>query len=155
MFYYLQFKKINYEKDYFFLMFFILMSLTASSQTTKPYTNGSLWQVSFVQVKPGMGNAYLKNLSENWAKAMKQAKTDGLIMDFKVLNGESATKDDWNLMLMIQIKNHAALDGLDDKMEIIRNKMMGDEDAQMKAAISRNDLRQLFGAKLTQELIFK
>lgn len=137
------------------LMFFISISFNTSAQTNKPFTYGSLWQIGFIQVKPGMGDAYLKNLSDNWAKVMKQAKADGLIMDFKVLEAEAATKDDWNLVTMFQLKNFSALDGLDEKMEVIRDKIVGTEEAQMKGSITRNDLRQIFGSKTTRELIFK
>lgn len=42
-----------------------------------------------------------------------------------------------------------------DKMEVIRDKMFGSEDAQQKSAIARNYLRVLLGGKITQELIFK
>jgi hypothetical protein len=57
--------------------------------------------------------------------------------------------------LMYEIKNHAVEDGLTDKMESIRNKMFGSEDVQQKSAVARNDLRELLGGKITQELIFK
>jgi hypothetical protein len=40
-------------------------------------------------------------------------------------------------------------------MEAIRNKMFGSEDVQQKSAVARNDLRELLGGKLTQELIFR
>jgi hypothetical protein len=58
-------------------------------------------------------------------------------------------------MLMYELKNHAAEDGLTDKMEAMRNKMFGSEDVQQKSAVARNDLRELLGGKMTQELIFK
>ena len=102
-----------------------------------------------------MMRLYLSNLNDGWIKIMTQAKADGLIMDFKVFSGVPGSKDDWDLMLMYELKNHAAEDGLSDKMEAMRNKMFGSEDEQHKAAVARNDLREALGGKMTQELIFK
>src|SRR3954463_716332 len=110
------------------LIFLLNISFKASAQTNKPYTYGSLWQIGFIQVKPGMGDLYLKNLSDNWLKIMRQAKADGLITDFKVLEAQAAGKDDWNMVTMYQLKNFAAIDGLDEKMEAIRGKIIGNEE---------------------------
>ena len=141
---------------FFSLTLFILMAqLTVTAQTSKPYTEGAVWNVQFIKTKPGMTLLYLKNLSDGWIKIMNEAKMEGLILDYKVFSGIPGSKDDWDLMLMYEIKNHAAEDGLSDKMETIRNKMFGSEDVQQKSAVARNDLRELLGGKMTQELIFK
>jgi hypothetical protein len=144
-------------KKLFFFAFtlLVLLQFSATAQTSKPYTNGPVWQVQFVKTKPGMGLTYLRNLNDGWIKLMREAKTEGLILDFKVLSGEPGSKDDWDLLLMYELKNHAAEDDLSDRMEVIRNKLFGAEDVQMKAAVGRNDLRELLGGKTTQELIFK
>lgn len=61
-----------------------------------------------------------------------------------------------DLMLMYEIKNHAVLDGLDEKMEASEKKLFGgSQETQHTNAISRNDLRVLQGGKITQELDFK
>ncbi len=127
----------------------------ASAQTDKPYTEGPLWQVQFIQAKAGMGELYLKNLSEGWIKEMRAAKDAGLIMDFKVLNAPMGSENDWNLMLMYEIKNYAMLDGMTDKIDALAKKLFGSEETMHANAVSRNELRALQGGKLTQELIFK
>ncbi len=137
------------------LMFLLFLSATAFSQTNKPFTEGPLWHVQFVKTKPGMGMTYLRNLNDGWVKMMKQAKADGLVTDYKILNAEPASSTDWDLLLLYQIKNYAALDGLNDKMDALSAKLLGNEDARHSAAISRNDMRELLGGKMTQELIFK
>jgi len=58
------------------------------AQTDKPYTEGPLWQVQFVHIKPGMGDLYLKNLSDGWVKVMRAAEAAGLISDFKILTAQ-------------------------------------------------------------------
>lgn len=141
---------------FFSLTLFILMAqLKVTAQTSKPYTEGPVWNVQFIKTKPGMTRLYLSNLNDGWIKIMNEAKTEGLVLDYKVFAGIPGSKDDWDLMLMYELKNHAAEDGLTDKMEAMRNKMFGSEDVQQKSAVARNDLRELLGGKMTQELIFK
>jgi len=132
-----------------------MTQLSVTAQTSKPYTEGPVWTVQFIQTKSGMTLLYLKNLSEGWIKVMNEAKMEGLIMDYKVFSGLPGSKDDWDLMLMYEIKNHAVQDGLIDKMDAIRNKLLGTEEVQQKSAVARNDLREQLGGKVTQELIFK
>jgi hypothetical protein len=134
---------------------FLFLHVNVNAQSDKPYTEGPLWMISFVQTKPGMGRTYLKDLSTHWIKMGEAAKAQGLVMDYKVLSAVPASKTDWDLMLMVEVKNYAALDGLDDKMDALANKLFGTEDVQHQSALSRNDMRELLGGKLAQELIFK
>lgn len=140
------------------ITFIIMMACTVnvSAQSDMPFTNGPLWQVQFIQTKPGMQPLYAKNLSEGWIKIMRALKDEGVIMDFKVLAAEPASEHDWDLMLMYELKNYAVLDDLDKKMEASEKKLFGGStETQHTNAISRNDLRVLQGGKLAQELEFK
>jgi|SRR6185312_6443989 len=126
------------------------------AQTTHPYTEGPLWQVQFIRTKPGMTELYLKNLADGWVKEMRAAKDAGYIIDFKILEAPPASENDWDLMLMYELKNYAMLDGATPKMDAISKKVFGQSDDQLHAqAVSRNDLRVLQGGRLTQELDFK
>ena len=126
------------------------------AQSDRPYTEGPLWQVQFIKTKPGMEEMYLKNLADGWIKIMRAAKDAGYIMDFKVLSADPASENDWDLMLMYEIKNYAMLDGATEKMDALNKKVFGGDDNSMhQQAVSRNDLRTLQGGKLTQQLDFK
>ena len=130
-------------------------NLKVYAQSDRPYTEGPVWQVQFVSIKPGMNDLYLKNLSEGWIKQMRAAKDAGLILDFKVLQTPGTSENDWNLMLMYELKNYAMLDGMTEKMRAISGKIFGSEETQHTNAVSRNDLRLMMGGRLTQELDFK
>jgi hypothetical protein len=138
-----------------YLFLALVANGTVAAQSSDPYNMGPVWQVQFVRMKPGMNDLYLKNLSDGWIKEMRAAKDQGLIMDFKVLQAQNASEDDWNLMLMYELKNYAMLDGMTDKMKALAAKMFGTEEVQHTNAVSRNDLRVLQGGRLTQELDFK
>ena len=125
------------------------------AQSDKPYTQGPLWQVQFIHTKPGMTALYLKNLNDGWIKEMNAAKDAGYIMDYKIFQAQPASENDWDLMLMYEIKNYAMLDGMSDKMEALMKKNGSDDQTLHTQAVSRNDLRILQGGRLTQELDFK
>ena len=126
------------------------------AQTDKPYTEGPIWQVEFINTKPGMSDMYLKNLGDGWIKVMRAAKEAGYIMDFKVLAGEPASENGWDLMLMYELKNYAALDGMRERMEALQKKVFSSSPDELhKEAVNRNDLRVLQGGRLTQQLDFK
>ncbi|TAN16146.1 MAG: hypothetical protein EPN37_08550 [Chitinophagaceae bacterium] len=138
-----------------YLLSMLLLNLNANAQSDKPYTDGPVWQLSFVQTKTGMADAYIKDLSEHWAKMMKAAKEEGLIMDYKIFESNTATPSDWDLLLMVEVKNYAALDNIGDKMDALSQRLFGQEDAGNKITISLNDIRKILGEKLARELIFK
>jgi len=125
------------------------------AQSDKPYSDGPLWQVQFIRTKPGMSDLYLKNLSDGWVKEMKAAKDAGYIMDYKIFEAQPASENDWDLMLMYEIKNFAMMDGMSDKMEALMKKDGSNDQTLHTQAVSRNDLRILQGGRLTRELDFK
>ena len=84
---------------------------------------------------------------------MGEAKKQGLIVSEKTLSGDAAGRDDWDLMLMVEYKNWAALDGLQDKFDAVALKMVGSEEKRMQLGIKRNDLREILGGKTLQEII--
>jgi len=125
------------------------------AQSDKPYSEGPLWQVQFVHTKSGMTDLYLKNLSEGWIKEMQAAKDAGYIIDYKVFEAQPASENDWDLMLMYEVKNFAMLDGMSDRMEALMKKDGSNDQTLHTQAVSRNDLRVLQGGRLTRELDFK
>ncbi len=119
-----------------------------------PYTQGTVWNITLVRVKPGMLDDYLKNLIGQWKKENEQAKKDGLILSYKVIEAPAANKDDCNLLLMVEFKNMAALDEADAKFRAIGSKLFSQEQ-QRKEVQARAEIREILGAKLGRELILK
>jgi hypothetical protein len=136
----------------------LLLSVSLPAQSHAqglPYTEGSVWSVGFVKTKPGMTNDYYKNLAENWQKTNEAAKKEGLVLSYKILSGPAANSEDWDVMLLVEYKNMAALDGMAEKMEALSAKMMGSQDQRKVGAIKRNEMRDYLGAKLVREIILK
>src|SRR5467141_1068549 len=121
----------------------------------KPYREGSVWTVTFVKVKPGMMDTYLRDLGANRKKLMEQAKKDGLILSERLLSGDATGREDFDLILMVEFKNWAAFDGLSDKFRALAEKMVGSEDKQVQMMTKRTEVREIVGSKNFQEIIWK
>ncbi len=133
--------------------------LTIAASTTfaqdKPYKDGPVWAVTFVKVKPGMLDTYIRDLAANRKPLMEQAKKEGLILSEKMLAGDVSNREDLDLILMVEYKNWAAFDGLGDKFRSLAQKMVGSEDKQQQMMLKRTDVREIIGTKNMQEISYK
>lgn len=86
---------------------------------------------------------------------MDEAKTQGLILSYKILSGTSANPDDWDILLMVEYKNLAAMEGNEEKWDAIQAKVVGNEDAQGKLRDNRVKMRMIYGGKLLREVVYK
>ena len=136
------------------LLLIICMPATSNAQQA-PYTEGSVWGITLVRVKSGMSDDYLRSLAKTWRNTYEEAKKQGLILSYKLLSGDAANRDDWDLMLMIEYKNMASLDGFDAKYRAIAAKTIGSDEQQKNMYVKRIDIREIFGSKVMRELILK
>jgi len=130
-------------------------AVSTASQSTAPYTEGAVWQITMVKTKPGMGDDYLKALAKIFKTTNDEAKKQGIITDYKILIGDSSTPQDYDILLMIQYPNMAALDGLRDKTDPILGKMIGNDDQQRQLAVKRLEIRDIMGGKTMREVTLK
>jgi hypothetical protein len=128
---------------------------TAASQSTAPYTEGGVWQVTMVKTKAGMSDDYLKALAKIFKTTNDEAKKQGIITDYKILVGDASTPQDYDILLMIQYPNMAALDNLREKTDPIANKMIGSDDQQRQMAVKRLEIRDIMGDKTMREVTLK
>jgi hypothetical protein len=136
------------------LLLAALAPVTAAQQTA-PYTEGPVWDLGFIRVNPGMEDDYLNNLRANWKRIGDEAKRQGLVLSYKVISTPAANRDDWDLLLMVEYKNMAALDGLRQKYEPIMAKLIGPQTERRSRAAQRNEIREIIGGKLGRELILR
>lgn len=132
----------------------LLLGASALAQGS-PTKDGSVWSVSYIRVKPGMGDVYMRDLAASRKPLMEAAKKAGLILSEKMLFGSSHGRDDYNLMLMVEYKNWAAFDGLNDKFDALSLQIVGTEEKRLQIMVKRNDMREIIGNREFQEAIFK
>jgi hypothetical protein len=138
----------------FVIGLFLIQGLPAIAQD-KPYKEGSVWAITFVKIKPGMFDQYLRDVGPQRKRMMDEAQKQGLVLSYKVLSGSAANRDDWDLMFMEEYKNWAAFDGLSDKFEAIESKQIGSDEKRTQMMVKRTEVREIVGDKLLQELILK
>jgi hypothetical protein len=131
------------------------VTTTSSAQSTAPYTEGGVWQITMVKTKPGMGDDYLRALTKIFKSTNDEQKRQGIIADYKILVGDASTQQDYNILLMVEYPNMAALDGLREKTDPIDAKLVGNEDQQRQLAVKRLDLREIMGDKTMREITLK
>ena len=136
---------------------FCTMSLVAgtSSAVDRPYTMGSVWTVTLVRVKYGMDQQYLTDLAGAFKRSLDEAKKQDLILSYKVLDGPSSNKEDWNLMILTEQKNWSLFDTPPERFDAIAEKMVGPEKQQLELLVKRSDMREIVGIKNLQEILFK
>ena len=108
-----------------------------------------------VKTKPGMDDEYLKGIAKTFKGSLDEAKKQNLILDYKILIGEAATPQDFNILLMVESQNMAALDNAREKFDPIARKVTGDPATQVANATKRLNIREIMGAKLMREITLK
>lgn len=120
-----------------------------------PYTEGSVWSITMVRVKPGMGDVYLRDVLPQRKQIFEEAKKQGLVLSSKTLSGLANGRDDFDVMFLVEFKNWAAFDGMEAKFRAIESKVIGPEDKQVQIMTKRVEAREVLGEKVMQELIPK
>jgi hypothetical protein len=147
---------MNLGKMALYALFAVLLLGTKPSLgQDKPYREGSVWNVSFIKVKPGMLDVYLRDLSSARKRLLDEAKKQGLIVSERMFIGSAANRDDWDVMFMVEYKNWAAFDGLSDKLDALALKIHGPEEKQVQMMVKRIETREILGNKVVQEIMFK
>jgi len=135
------------------LVLFAVMGSTLA-QDAKPYREGAVREVSFIKIKPGQFNNYMRYLDGPYKATMEAGKKAGLITDYSVYQSRARSPQDADLILTVTYPNMAALDRTDEA-DAIRAKVAGSLDAQAKASMDRESMRELIGSQLIRELVLK
>lgn len=133
----------------------LTLSVVIVAQVSRPYRNGSVWQISFIRMKPGMDAAYLNYIATDWKRNQEAAKKDGMILSYKVLTTEAHGSTDWNILLMTEHKDMATLEANDAKNDALLQKVVGDDQKQMQGYRERLEIREVMGNRLAREIVLE
>lgn len=120
----------------------------------RSYTEGSVWEITMVRAADGLADDYLESQRKFFKPLYEEARKQGLVVSHKFLSFPAVGPDDWDILIMVEYKNWAAFDGLNEKFEAIRRKEMT-KDAEHDLMVKRLDIRRIVGIKTGQELILK
>jgi len=133
----------------------LLLGVSLYAQMERPTHNGTVWELSFIHVKPGMDSAYNKYLASDWKKEQEALKSAGVILSYKVIGTEAHSPNDWDLMLMVEFKDLATLEANQDKADALLQKMFGGDEKVMQGYKERSDIREVLGTRLAREVILE
>jgi hypothetical protein len=100
-------------------------SASSAEDAGRPYVEGSVWSIQFTRTLPGLSKEYLRTLGSEWKPLMEEATRRGLIRGYRVLICPLSHRDDWDVMLVVEVDNMAALDGYNDRMEGLVKELRG------------------------------
>jgi len=133
----------------------VLLCISVFAQVNRPYRNGSVWNISFIRVKPGMDQAYMNYLASQWKTNQEASKKDGLILSNKVLATEAHGTGDWNLLLMTEYKDLATREANEPKEDALLQRVVGDDQKQMQGYKERFEIREVMGTRVAREVILE
>jgi hypothetical protein len=120
------------------------------------YTEGPVWRVTLVRVKPTHMDEYLASLRQSTKPFLEEEKRQGLIVDYKLFFKETQhDPEDWNICLAVEYKNHAAMDGLGAKVEAIRDKVLGGKQPAQQLSEKRQEYRETISSEVLDEIFLK
>lgn len=131
----------------------LVLAISGFAQVNRPYRNGSVWNVAFIRMKPGMETAYLNYIATDWKRNQEEMKKAGLIVSYKVLTTESHSGTDWNIMLMTEYKDLATLEANDDKADALAQRVVGTDEQQREGYRKRLEIREVMADRLAREII--
>lgn len=127
---------------------------TATAQEAKPYKEGVVTHLSYIKVKPGKFDDYMKFLGGSYRKLMEANIKAGLVVRYGIYSTEARTPLEADLILSVTYPNMAALDKTDEA-DAIAAKLIGPSAVQDKGTIDRGAMREVLGGQLVRELILK
>lgn len=118
------------------------------------YDYGHVWRLSFVKVNVGQSRDYLHNLDANYRRELDEAKREGVILSYKVLQSDDWTANDWTVILMLELPSTAAVEGFDERMDAVTDKVIG-EQADRQGDVQRAKIRDYMTIRLAHEVLLK
>ncbi len=138
------------------VVFGLLLFFALQAFAQEHYTEGPVWEVTLIRVKPTQNDAYLTSLRAKTKPVLEEEKKQGLILDYKLFfNQTRHDPQDWDIALAILFKNFGALDGLDAKGEAIRDKIFGSKQAAQQVGEKRVEMREVISTMLLREVTLK
>ena len=134
---------------------FAAPNAASTTGSSAPYNEGTVWTLTMIKTKTGLADEYLKQITGTVKPVYDEEKKQKIILDYKILNGEASGPQDFNILILVEYPNWAALDNLRDKMDPIVEKVMGKEEQRLATATKRLDIREILGTKTMREITLK
>ena len=133
----------------------LTVSIVVVAQVARPYHNGTVWNIGFIVMKPGMDTAYLNYVATDWKRQQEALKKDGQIISYKVLQTEGHNPTEFNLMLMTEYKDLATMEANQSKADNLLQTVIGNDEKQMQGYRDRLQIREVVANRLAREIVLE
>ena len=137
------------------------LSTPAAAQEGETWeTQETVYNVTLVRVHPNMSEQYLNNLKRTWVTGVKEAMKEGLTVDYRVYQTLNTNDRGYNLILVTEHPNLAALDATAEWRDKIQR--MGDaieaiissEETDRITSTVYPEIRDIMSSKYVREIRF-
>ena len=120
-----------------------------------PYTLGTVWEASRIDVLPGQGPDYIQYLATTWKKNMETLKAEGYVVSYRVLSTNHRRGDEPDVILLIEFKDYQTVAQIAARRARM-NELTGQTNRSAAAAAAeRGKMREELGTTQFQELFLK
>lgn len=130
-------------------------SIVTSAQVNRPYSNGSVWTIGVIQMKPGMETAYKNYLATDWKRNQEAMKKEGIILSYMVIQTEAHSSTDWNMLLLVEYKDLATFEANQSKADNLAQTVVGNDAAQIQGYRDRSMIREVLGNRLARQIVLE
>ena len=127
----------------------------AMADEARPFKEGPVTVVTYVKVKDGQFENYMKWLDTNFKPLNEELMKAKVSLGYKVYASRARDPNDPDLILSVTYANMGALDNLNERAEPIAEKFQGDRAKRAEASAARGSMRQILGSKVIRELVLK
>jgi hypothetical protein len=124
--------------------------------TQQTYTQGPIWRIELIRVKPGQMDAYLSFLQVITKPLLEEEKRQHLIVDYKCfLKQTKSGLEDWDVELAVEYKDYASLDNITPKHDTIRDQIVEGKEGAQALINKTRDTREIISTELLEEIELK
>jgi hypothetical protein len=132
----------------------LLMALPLLAQS-KPYHDGSVWQMQCIHVKAGMEDRYARYLAGDWKKEQDAMQKAGYVLSYKAISTEAHNPTDCTVILMTEYKDMTTMEANADKAEALGQELFGGSPKIESGYMDRASYRDVIGSRLGREIVLE
>jgi NAD(P)H-nitrite reductase large subunit len=136
-----------------------LLTLTTLTTTAladgRDYNDGPVTNVISIRTVDGHFDDYMHWLATGFKKQQEAAKKAGIITAYRVIVVEARGPNDPDILLVTELKNWAALDGLGGKLDALSAQIQGSVEKAAQSQVERAQIRTVLGSRTAQEALLK
>jgi hypothetical protein len=118
------------------------------------WRDGNVVHMTFVRTRTGQDLGYLEAIAKVWKMQQEALKSEGIITAYRVLQGNAASEDDFNIILVTEYRDFRAMEENADKQTVILQKI-ADEYQSSAHLLQDEKVREFFGTRVLRNIILR